>query len=63
VEYNVPSTNEVQALLRMRLDSYLKSSRAISEFAAEAVGLSHAEIARAVNDSVYRLLKFSSRHC
>lgn len=52
VEYQVPSTDQIEALLRMRLGDYLKSARAIGELAAEASGLSHAEIARAIDDAV-----------
>ena len=52
VEYHVPSADEIRALLRMRLGSYLKSTKAISALTTEAVGLSHAEITRAVSDAV-----------
>lgn len=52
VEYHVPSHEEIQALLRMKLSSYLKSTKAIAELSSEASGLSHAEIARAVDDAV-----------
>lgn len=52
VEYQTPSEDEIRALLRMRLNNYLKSARAISDLATEAAGLSHAEIARAVEDAV-----------
>lgn len=52
IEYHVPSTPEVQALLRMRLSGYIKSKKELAELATEATGLSHAEIARAINDAV-----------
>lgn len=52
VEYHAPSTEEIHALLRMRLANYLKPSKDIAELAQEAVGLSHADIARAAGDAV-----------
>jgi AAA+ superfamily predicted ATPase len=52
IEYNVPSTAEVQALLRMRLAAYVKSKKDLADLTAHATGLSHAEIARAINDAV-----------
>jgi AAA+ superfamily predicted ATPase len=52
IEYHVPSTEEVQALLRMRLAGYLKTKKDISDLAADATGLSHAEIARAIEDAI-----------
>lgn len=52
VEYDVPSQDEIKVLLRMKLANYLKSSKAISELSTDAIGLSHAEIARAINDAV-----------
>ncbi|KPU99615.1 ATPase [Variovorax paradoxus] len=52
IEYHVPNPKEIQALLRMRLAPYLKSSKSIRELAAAADGLSHAEIARAMNDAI-----------
>ena len=52
VEYDVPRSDEVLTLLRMRLGRYLKSSKALSDFAGDAQGLSHAEIARAVDDAL-----------
>ncbi len=52
IEYHVPSVEEAQALLRMKLGNYLKSPKAIADLATEALGLSHAEIVRAVNDAV-----------
>ncbi|KQP23478.1 AAA family ATPase [Pseudorhodoferax sp. Leaf267] len=52
VEYHVPSAAEVQALLRIRLAAYVKSKKDLAELASEASGLSHAEIARAINDAV-----------
>jgi len=52
IEYHVPSTEEVQALLRMRLAGYIKSRKDLSDLAVEATGLSHAEIARAIEDAV-----------
>jgi AAA+ superfamily predicted ATPase len=52
VEYHVPSADEIRALLRMRLGGYLKSAKSITALATAAVGLSHAEITRAVDDAV-----------
>ncbi len=52
IEYHVPAREEILALLRMRLARYLKSTRAFANLAAEAEGLSHAEITRAINDAV-----------
>jgi AAA+ superfamily predicted ATPase len=52
VEYHVPSADEIRALLRMRLGGFLKSTRSIGSLVTEAVGLSHAEITRAVGDAV-----------
>ncbi|MEI8363390.1 MAG: AAA family ATPase [Betaproteobacteria bacterium] len=52
VEYHIPSQEEIRALLRMKLANYLKSTKAISELSIQAIGLSHAEIARAINDAV-----------
>ncbi|EYC49670.1 ATPase [Hylemonella gracilis str. Niagara R] len=52
VEYHVPAADEMRALLRMRLGGYLKSAKTIFALASEAVGLSHAEITRAVGDAV-----------
>ncbi|MCW7536737.1 AAA family ATPase [Aquabacterium sp. A7-Y] len=52
VEYHVPSMDEGQALLRMRLAGYMKAKKDIADLATEAAGLSHAEIARAIDDAV-----------
>jgi SpoVK/Ycf46/Vps4 family AAA+-type ATPase len=52
IEYHVPSDDQIRALLRMRLGSYLKSAKSIAALATQAVGLSHAEITRAVGDAV-----------
>ncbi len=52
IEYHVPSADQIRALLRMRLGSYLKSVKSIAALTTEAVGLSHAEITRAVADAV-----------
>lgn len=52
VAYEMPSTQEVQDLLRMRLASYLKTPNAHAELAEVATGLSHAEIARAAIDAI-----------
>lgn len=52
VEYHVPSTDEVQTLLRMRLAGYMKSKKDIAALATEAAGLSHAEVGRAIDDAV-----------
>jgi len=52
VEYHVPSKTEVLALLRMRLAVYVKSKKDLAVLATDANGLSHAEIARAIDDAV-----------
>jgi AAA+ superfamily predicted ATPase len=52
VEYHVPSHDEIQKLLRMRLANYLKSPKAIAELSCDASGLSHAEVSRAIDDAV-----------
>ena len=52
VEYHVPSKAEVQALLQMRLSVYVKSKKDLADLATDATGLSHAEIARAIDDAV-----------
>lgn len=52
VEYHVPSAAEILALLRMRVAGYVKSKKDLADLAKEATGLSHAEIARAIDDAV-----------
>jgi SpoVK/Ycf46/Vps4 family AAA+-type ATPase len=52
IEYHVPSTDQIDALLHIRLGKYLKSAMVIADLAAEACGLSHAEITRAINDAM-----------
>jgi SpoVK/Ycf46/Vps4 family AAA+-type ATPase len=52
VEYHVPSTAEVEALLSRRLAGYLKAKKAFTDLAKDATGLSHAEIARAIDDAI-----------
>lgn len=52
IEYHVPAKNEILALLRMRLARYLNSSKALTYLSAEAEGLSHAEITRAIDDAL-----------
>ena len=52
VEYHVPSAAEVLALLRLRLAVYVKSKKDLADLSADAAGLSHAEIARAIDDAV-----------
>lgn len=52
VDYHVPSTEEVQALLRLRLTEYVKSKKDLADLAIQSTGLSHAEIARAIDDAV-----------
>jgi SpoVK/Ycf46/Vps4 family AAA+-type ATPase len=52
VEYHAPSVEEIKALLHMRLANYLRSTEAVAELAQESLGLSHAEISRAVGDAV-----------
>lgn len=52
IEYHVPSADEIWALLRLRLSGYLKSPKALADLTAEASGLSHAEITRAIDDAI-----------
>lgn len=52
IEYHVPTDEEIRALLRMRLGNFLKSAKSVATLGTEAVGLSHAEITRAVGDAV-----------
>lgn len=52
VEYHIPSLDEVQALLVMKLSGYLRSKKNIVELSSEAIGLSHAEIARVIEDAI-----------
>jgi len=52
IEYHIPVREEIQALLRIRLASYLKSAKSFPSIAAEAEGLSHAEITRAIDDAI-----------
>lgn len=52
VEYQVPSKEEAQALLRMRLAVYVKSKKDLTDLAIQSTGLSHAEIARAIDDAI-----------
>ena len=52
VEYHVPSAEEVQALLCMKLSKYIRTPKKIVDLSSNAVGLSHAEIARAVDDAI-----------
>ena len=52
IEYHVPSGDEVRELLRLRLNRYFKGTKALGELTADADGLSHAEITRALDDAV-----------
>lgn len=52
VEYHLPTTPEILALLRMRLGGYIKSKKDLDDLASEASGLSHAEVTRAIADAV-----------
>lgn len=52
IEYQVPTTTEVQALLRLRLATYVKSKKDLADLATDATGLSHAEIARVIDDGI-----------
>lgn len=52
VQYHVPSPDEVEALLRIRLANYLSSPKALAELAESATGLSQAEVARAVSEAI-----------
>ncbi|MBX3620639.1 MAG: ATP-binding protein [Rhizobacter sp.] len=52
VQYDVPSLDEIKALLRMRLANYLKSPEEHVELTDVATGLSHAEISWAVNEAI-----------
>ncbi len=52
VEYQLPAADDIRALLRKRLSTYMKSAKSVASLAEQAVGLSHAEITRAVADAV-----------
>lgn len=52
VEYHVPSTSEVEVLLHRRLGGYIKAKKALTDLAKDATSLSHAEIARAIDDAI-----------
>ncbi|MRD48270.1 AAA family ATPase [Caenimonas koreensis DSM 17982] len=61
IEYHVPSTTEVQVLLRMRLSGYIKSKKDIADLAKDATGLSHAEVARAIDDALKEAVMHDER--
>jgi AAA+ superfamily predicted ATPase len=52
IEYNVPSTGQIQDLLRVRLAQYMPANKAYRSIADAAIGLSHADITRAIDDAV-----------
>ncbi len=52
VEYHLPTPPEILALLRMRSVHTSSQKKDLNDLAAEATGLSHAEIARAIGDAV-----------
>jgi AAA+ superfamily predicted ATPase len=52
IEYHVPAEAEIAALLRLRVAKYIKSKKSIDLLATQAVGLSHADVARSVDDAV-----------
>ena len=52
LEYHMPAEEEIKALLRMRLEGYLASPKSIPSLVKVAVGLSHAEITRAIGDAI-----------
>ncbi len=52
ISYHLPGTKEVTSLLVNRLGRFKSPSMSISKVAEAAAGLSHAEIALAVNDSI-----------
>lgn len=52
VEYHVPSLEEIQALLRMKLSKYIREEKKVVDLSSDATGLNHAEIARAVEDAI-----------
>lgn len=52
IEYRVPSNDEIRDLLRVRLARYMPNGKAYGPIADAASGLSHADITRAINDTV-----------
>lgn len=52
IEYRVPSRDEIEDLLRVRLARYMPKSKAYGPIADAASGLSHADITRAIDDTV-----------
>ncbi len=52
IEYRIPSHDEIEDLLRVRLARYMPNSKAYGPIADAASGLSHADITRAIDDTV-----------
>ncbi len=52
IEYRVPSNDAIRDLLRVRLARYMPNSKAYGPIADAASGLSHADITRAIDDTV-----------
>jgi len=51
IEYHVPSGNEIEALLKLRLAGFL-ATESLDELVVAAEGLSHAQITNAIDDAV-----------
>lgn len=52
IEYHMPTLEEIQDLLRLRLSRYMRNNKSWVDLAAAAKGLSHAEISRATEDTI-----------
>lgn len=53
IEYHVPSQEEILCLLKFRIGRYWKCTKKASEILVDAAkGLSHAEIAKCINDTI-----------
>jgi len=51
IEYHVPSADEIEALLKLRLAGFL-ADQSLGKLAVAAEGLSHAQITNAIDDAV-----------
>ena len=53
IEYHVPSPDEIRKLLRVRVARYMRGTKKIwNDLVAAAEGLSHADISRAIDDTL-----------
>jgi SpoVK/Ycf46/Vps4 family AAA+-type ATPase len=52
IEYSLPAAEQVQQIVRARLGSFAPSSLSLKALVHAAAGLSHAEVARAIDDSI-----------